>query len=671
MLKVGSFNNNDFKQVHLSLVNHFNKSVLDKTIVPGAVKEAIFPENFLSSSQYLMFPLFFRNAFPGTGKLQFNDLCIAGYLYFKYLICIDSLLDKDTTEEHENAVPENILLLRSHIYHEESLHFLSGLFPAKSGFWKAWKTRNQEFLNSILMDKGHNIQMPFAQYEKLSEGKCSFLKASIDAFYFHGSTKMRNRYAAVLQSLDHLATGRCLQDDFEDFKKDLIHKKNNYGHVLLNKWLKETNKDFNDFSPQILEKYFFISKVSEDLLDLSKAYFNKAIDMLAPHKDAFPEYLRHLEGFRNKSNLIKVNIEAYRVTKIIESVRSSSFVKETNLADAIALAESYIGQMQNSNGSWYDVSNKQGLSNVWSTGFIAMQLDKRSAAFKKSVNFLMKNKQQGLWGYNTDWLPDYDSTTCALITLKKAGKPASAELEKWFAGQQPNGGFSTYSKLDNELVSYLGFSNASFIKSWTEPHVCVSALAYYFLSTIKNDPSIKRYKDKLKAYLLERTDVNNTWQPYWWTSAVYPTVFVVKGLLNDGVDEEAKPVHNAVKYLLSRQGKDGSFKCDVLKKQSVFYTALVLNMLCSSGKLFSKYKGRAEKMKNWLLTKQFDNGAFESTDFLLIPFTNAAAGQPAATDFRLNKAGGTGSVTGEVAGLFSTAVAVNALKGYEKMGKSN
>ena len=159
------------------------------------------------------------------------------------------------------------------------------------------------------------------------------------------------------------------------------------------------------------------------------------------------------------------------------------------------------------------------------------------------------------------------------------------------------------------------------------------------------------------------------WQPYWWSSFIYPTVFSIKALLNEHQSTNNTIIDNALKYLLSRQSKDGSFKCDVLKTKSVFYTSLVLEMLCQSPELFKKYEQKAEKMKDWLLTKQYDNGAFESTNFLLIPMASTPD-KVAPRQYKLNKAGGTGSITGEVAGLFSTATALKALSNYAQMKNS-
>ena len=44
-------------------------------------------------------------------------------------------------------------------------------------------------------------------------------------------------------------------------------------------------------------------------------------------------------------------------------------------------------------------------------------MDEKDECTQKASSFLQNNKQNNLWGYNTDWSYDFDSTTFALNTL--------------------------------------------------------------------------------------------------------------------------------------------------------------------------------------------------------------------------------------------------------------
>jgi len=236
-------------------------------------------------------------------------------------------------------------------------------------------------------------------------------------------------------------------------------------------------------------------------------------------------------------------------------------------------------------------------------------------------------------------------------------------LKQWWQGQGQKGGFSTYQKDSKMLADYLGIENNYFDNDWGKEHVCVSALAYYFLSDLKERC---RYENKfkiLKSYLLNNITEEGVWQPYWWTSVIYPTTFIIKGMLKENNESDKKIIHRALKTLLNKQSKDGSFKCDVLNSESVFYTSLVLDTLSQDAEIFKMYTQKIEKMKSWILSRQYEDGSFENSNFLVIPNPTSD------TDgnykyFKINKAGGGRSITGEIAGLFSTATAFKALSSY-------
>ncbi|MEO9004783.1 MAG: prenyltransferase/squalene oxidase repeat-containing protein [Ginsengibacter sp.] len=664
MINLGNFKNIEFVNEKLSLKKNFYKYKKESIQLPSFLDELIFKEPFFTGEQYLFFPFYFRKAFSDPPVEFVNKLCISGYLYFRYLLCMDNLIDNDNSEQDKQFAPASLLVLRAHVYHEESIKILSSLFGSKSPFWKAWKKRNHQFYNSILIDKKYDPEMEFSVYTDLSAGKCSFLKATIDAYYNEGTAKDKMLYEALKASFDLFSAGRCLQDDLEDFKKDLVHKKNNYGHVMFNQWCRKTGQQFDVNEPATMEKYFFSSKVAEEMMERSKMCFNLAIDAVDGFGEILPEYIRHLEAFRNKSIQVKVNIEAYRVTKLIEKIKSPVRLNHDSIAHSIASAAAYLKKMQNAEGSWQDVSNKQGLSDIWATGYIAMNLSPSDPAFRRAAHFLNTNRQFGSWAYNKDWVPDFDSVTCSLSVLSKANYTIADCLETWFEGQTSSGGFSTYRPADKLLQSYLGHENNQCVKEWSKEHICVSALAYYFLSGFNEKQLYKTALKNLKGFLLNAVTKDGIWEPYWWTSVIYPTTYIIKGMLKEKNETDRKIIDKAIKSLLARQGRDGSFSCDLLNTKNVFYTSLILDTLCSDGELSVRYGKQIEKMKNWILGKQYEDGSFENSNFMVLPYLPSAS-RKTGTTYKIDHASGTGSVTGEIAGLFSTVSAYKALTNYK------
>ncbi|MCD9019438.1 prenyltransferase/squalene oxidase repeat-containing protein [Parachryseolinea silvisoli] len=645
------------------LKQSFNNYLDDHIQLPGGLKIFVFPPDFFDSEFYLLYPSLFRKVFGERSEAFADELCFSGFLYFQYLLCVDRLIDKD--DENPQGADASMVHLKTHIYHEEALKILSRHFGKKPLFWELWDRRNKEFLGSILMDKHYNLDMEFDGYCKLAIGKCAFSKVAADAYQARKENPAL--HALLIQSIEYFSIARCIHDDLEDFKKDLVHRKNNICHMYLHKWMKEHQLRLEDHTPEMLEKYLFTSETAEAMLVLSKKYYQLAIDVLQDYHVHLQPYIGIIETLRNRINYFKVNIQAYRIHKYVDRVNSAYTLSSFGLEDSIRVAREYIANMQNADGSWFEVTNMQGMSNVWATGFIAAHLDNRSDNFIKAAGFLAQNKQdRNLWGYNTEWTFDYDSSTCALLALSQAGHSIDADLKEWLKGQTREGGFGTYSSEHYSLVSNLGLKGKNQVKGWIHAHVCVSALAYYFLSKLPNRQEYASELTALKEYLTKTRARNGAWQPYWWTSSIYPTSYIVQGMVSE--QGELDPaILQSLDFLLKKQNSDGSFSCDVLKQKSVFYTALVLDACCASQELYNRYRKPVESMKNWMLQNQYTNGAFEGSTFLAIPNPDVVRWTTNNTSFKVNRQGGGNTVTGEFAHLFTTAVSQQALSRYSSL----
>jgi len=125
-----------------------------------------------------------------------------------------------------------------------------------------------------------------------------------------------------------------------------------------------------------------------------------------------------------------------------------------------------------------------------------------------------------------------------------------------------------------------------------------------------------------------------------------------------------KEIATAVQYILNKQNSDGSFSCELLQEKSVFYSSLVLDSLCTSKEIFAKHKNQIKKLKSWIINKQYSDGRFEGTNFLVIPNPNMKTWNATENSFTINRYGSGNSITGEVSGLFTTAIASRALRRF-------
>ncbi len=654
MLKLSRTRFPHLDKTALKLTNKINDYIDENIALPSGLNYYIFGKSFLETIYYLMFPYLFRNAFSTPKASVTHEICISGYFYFKYLLSMDALIDKDSGGD------ERLLLMQAHVFHEESMKLLAKHFGKNEIFWELWKKRNNDFLKSILSDKDYNLRMKFEDYAKLSKNKCSFSKVAIDCYYSKSRQKNDDLFNALESSFDYFSIARCLQDDLEDFKNDLEFKNNNWSHVLLNEWLRSNNLKFKEIDFDTLEKYLYTSEITEKVLGLSKTYYKRSIEVLKPYSDRFGDYIKIVEMSINNLNYFKASIQAYRVGKILESIRSHTYVQNISLDDSISLSESYIDSMQNEDGSWLEVCNMQGFSNVWATGFIGAFLEDNSSSLGSAKQFLINHRQDDLWGYNTDWTYDYDSTTCVLMSLNDNHHSLDIYIDKWLKGQNTDGSFRTYSP-NNKIISNLNLNRRQ-IKGWTQGHVCVSAMGYYFLSNLENQDQYNEQIEKLEAYILSTKTKNGVWKPYWWTSYIYPTCLNIQGMINrNRFDDE---IDSSVRYILDHQNEDGSFSCELLDRKSLFYSAMILDMLCYSEKIFVLYKDEIERLKDWILKNQLDDGSFEGTNFLVIPNPDVLNWDPDKSNFKINNFGSGNSITGEISGLFTTAIVARGLRRY-------
>jgi squalene cyclase len=317
----------------------------------------------------------------------------------------------------------------------------------------------------------------------------------------------------------------------------------------------------------------------------------------------------------------------------------------------------FVSSLQNENGSWEEFYLNSGLSNVWATGYVLFTLPKleyrKDEHHRAACNFLLENRQKELWGYNTEWVPDTDSTTCVIMGLHCNGIDISSFVDKWFTWQHKIGGFSTYSCQD-DLRKIVLTENNDF-NGWLQPHTCVSAVAYYFLSLYKR--TSVEFK-QLESFLLSK--IKNGMDSYWWTSPLYSWHYVIKGL-NNSKSKNYYNLKQIISGLLARQNPDGSFG-DSYQPSNSFYTSMLLSLLCSDKELFYKFKNEADKAFLWLAKNQYSDGSFLESTCLQVPSPDVINPR----DVKNWKLGHTKTniITKDFSRLFSSAQSCNAINQY-------
>ncbi|MGY0408402.1 MAG: hypothetical protein ACWIPJ_08625, partial [Polaribacter sp.] len=146
----------------------------------------------------------------------------------------------------------------------------------------------------------------------------------------------------------------------------------------------------------------------------------------------------------------------------IEVEFSNEKINDNKLKNAISLAIAYIKKKQHK-GAWEDYVNQGGISNIWSTAFITSKLSSSKELkniFKKNINeallFLTNNQMKnGLWGYNSTWIEDADTTNFVFISLvlNQQLDKKNKLLDDWEKYKTHQNIFGTYNNEEHLLNS--------------------------------------------------------------------------------------------------------------------------------------------------------------------------------------------------------------------------
>lgn len=615
-------------------------------------------------SIYLLYPEIFSYAFDKDSNIpetKIQHLNFAGYLYYRSIIEVDTTIDR--VDLPEGKQPEkHVLPILSSICQEESIKLLSSLFSLNSEFWKIWSIRRHEYIQAIIMDRRNPKDITIADFENLADYKSAFGKIAIDSVYQLSGCQHPEIYQNLLTSHKYFSVGFQLLDDLMDFKKDIIHPQVNYAHVLLRRSLKEKNIDFDKTDPNLLTKYLYVNGTAETLMEAAKEYFNKALALI--ENVNLPLWRIFIEGKKSEANAMLLHLRAYDKTLYASAKLSTSIYKDgKNIYAALDMAKNFITSHQNSDGSWEDYYNNAGLSNIWSTGFILSHISNLKTGFTKdnidnACSFLLQNRQGNLWGYNTNWIEDTDSTTLALCALSMNKHNVSKEVNDWLKWQKNNGGFSTYP--DSGRLSKLLNYEFNDLQGWTQNHTCVSGMAFYFMNSFMADAIETQ---KLRNYMLTQQSPNGIWESYWWNSPLYSTCYFLQGYFSNETGLPKATIESALTSLLSFQQKDGGF-VDSYSNKSFFYTALALNTLCSSPAVFSRFSEEAKSAANYLLASQFTDGSFDSSYSLQIPYP-AIIDVKEVKEWKKSVKSSTNIVVNDFMRLFTTAAVIKALDSFQ------
>ncbi|MCX8491071.1 MAG: hypothetical protein ORN54_08385 [Cyclobacteriaceae bacterium] len=610
---------------------------------------------------YTKYPSLFSTAF--SVKEDIRLLNIAGFLYHRSIIYLDKLLDNQSQKS------DSILLVT--ICQEESIKILATIYPLESEFWQLWNARRREYLAAYYIDKVSHKINSYTEYEELADFKSAFGKISIDCMYLLSSDKNERLYETLLQSHKYYYCALQILDDINDLREDSEKDQFNIALYELKTELEIRGLTIETSTIENISKYLYVFGIAEKLFDKGLYYLESAKECIVSF-EGLSEWLSEIDRLMNLVITKKLNVQAFLKMSIVQLNLSHNQAPAKNLTDSVFGATDFILKTQNANGSFNEYFNEAGMSDVWATSFIISYLGQKNVRLgevfentkNKAVNFLINSSNNGLWGYNKEWIPDSDSSTFAQLAIYLiTGDISNSKLESWLKYQNADGSFSTYNNPDHVLSSLNRIAERDSVSGWLAPHACVSASAFYFLTQV-NDKSenLRLLKDYLKSTMNE----GKVWSAYWWSSPIYTTSFMIKSYSNVTDQELKQMINKSVESIVKSQNKNGSFG-DKNNKDSVFYTALVIDSICDNPDMFIKAKKQINNAVEWLLSTQMSDGSWLSTHALRIPAPNIL--DPSKLELWPVDTKGVNIRPKEFSRLFTTSVSLSALSKFDYVNK--
>lgn len=622
---------------------------LKSNAYPEAIIREIMDEDFIASnpSYYLCYPYLFNAYFQIKDKEVLNLLSVSGFLYYKAVILIDDIFDnKDSKNNFQKFFTANIC-------QEETVKILSSFFPVNSSFWKTWNARKFEYAKAYKLDKTLTEIKDHSEFEALADYKSAFGKIAIDCLYHISEVKNKSMYLDLLESHKYFYVSFQIMDDITDYCEDFNNGQFNISRHELISRLNTESDSIENYSVVEQKKLVYLKNVAENLYERALNYLDTSLNLQSKYNPVKHDFwINEINSLYNTAVTHLLNIKGYINVYHTERKKSTVTQNPKKIKETIEFGIYYLESNQLSDGSWNDIFNDAGISDVWVTSYVTYAMENVLPCTQINIarNFTEKSKvPNGLWGYNKTWIDDADSSSFALLSLN-VSENIEDHITQWLTFQNEDGGFSTYNDKDI-LLSSLNSPHIQNVEGWLQSHFCVSAVAYLVFAELKI--SSKNEFKRLRSYILKTLKSSESNLSYWWSNDIYAIYYLILGAdkLNDL--EILDLCEKRLEYLI---GQDSEF--------NYFDKGLLLSSLCLTDRYFTKYSDKVRKVADQILSNQLADGSWEESYALKMPHPSVLN---ASSDYIKCKKGdrGTNIITKDYNRIFTTASCLKALKHYE------
>ena len=601
-----------------------------------------------SPSFYRQFPALFLPYFSINKKSHktIHDLSEAGYLYYLSLLQMDQLID----EGNLRVVPLMINL------QEQAVKSLTNLFGADSDFWIYWDSRKKDYFEAIKIERSLKEEKTVSidSYKELADKKVAFSKIAVDALFIISGRVNYSIYKKLLESQKLFSFGYQLFDDVKYFKRDFEKKQFNLAVYCLKK---EIDFKTHDHNVDVLQKLLYISGRAEEVLKISIAIFQQALDILEPLeveskwqsvvielKQKVEKYMDFTIGYiKSIQTRISLNSVQSKQWTFFDysSVSNQTIVKGLNYLkydckrDFAELKHiMYLGDIHGFN------NNQQiHVSDIFQRAILSDSIISVAKTNKLSISdfleheckYLIERRNRddiGGWAYFptvNEIAADIDDLGQIIQLFKLARKEHF--IKKYCSKAirvaidertHSNGGIQTWI-ISNDNKSKIQKKQELFneTKCGKGPDLEVVANFIYAL-LIFDKKAFSSYIDNSIDYIIKNQSDKGSWLSRWYYGYAYGTYMALRLLSFQQSSDCSDSIDKALRFIKACQQADGGFGLSEKHKSdplSTSYCLLALKLfLCHEAIWVKQCISKAE---NYLMDTQSPEGSWKDVPFII------------------------------------------------------
>ncbi|MCR5890389.1 hypothetical protein LRS06_21920 [Hymenobacter sp. J193] len=226
---------------------------------------------------YLTLPECLAPQFPGIDAQELEALAVYSYLYFRFIIALDKLIDQATVATTQQ-------MLDCVALHEYAVRGLAHLFPINDAFWQRFKWCQERYASANLQEKEDarwRRELTREQFEELATGKSAICFAIVYAL--DELSRRTGQPGASLQPLlDCLAgihVGSQYYDDIDDFTQDWQQGQYTYTHGLVQGFLRGQGIEEAGMPIETRQRFLFSSGIAIELMSLGQAHYAASLEL--------------------------------------------------------------------------------------------------------------------------------------------------------------------------------------------------------------------------------------------------------------------------------------------------------------------------------------------------------------------------------------------------------